>query len=259
MDHLCGVSVARSGNGSPLRCGTADSNMDHKLPREFLSLNILRFLREIGEDDSNEILYEHNGLLPHLRLRKFRYSAKELHLPPSPSTSIVTFSPPRFPKCTTKNFAQISLSLKRTLLRLGEDVAYQLGLLIDGDVVMGETSMDWEIQLQDDANEAVIHQHARAFIFRMIGSFLMPDTLGSRVHLMYLPLLEDLSEIFQYSWGSAVLACLYRGLCRAALISRQIEINGCLQLLQSRAHDRIPILAPRMQDNTTPLFPLVRR
>ncbi|KAF1899190.1 hypothetical protein Lal_00019312 [Lupinus albus] len=146
-----------------------------------------------------------------------------------------------------------------------EDVAYQLGLPIDGNIVTRPTNMDWNVvchnllgavpnerqivgqhiqmswldstfqQLPDDATETVIDQHARAFILRMIGGFLMPDTSGSRVHLMYLLLLEDLSETYQYSWGSAVLACLYRGLCRAALISRQIEIGGCLLLLQSWA------------------------
>ncbi|KAF1873038.1 hypothetical protein Lal_00016157 [Lupinus albus] len=170
-----------------------------------------------------------------------------------------------------------------------EDVAYQLGLPIDGNIVTGPTNMDWNVvchnllgavpnerqivgqriqmswldstfqQLPDDATEVVIDQHARAFILRMIGGFLMPDTSGSRVHLMYLLLLEDLSETYQYSWGSAVLACLYRGLCRAALISRQIEIGGCLLLLQSWAYDRIPMLAPRLNVPTTNLFPLVRR
>ncbi|KAF1862077.1 hypothetical protein Lal_00026594, partial [Lupinus albus] len=170
-----------------------------------------------------------------------------------------------------------------------EDVAYQLGFPIDGDVVTGSTNMDWDVvcynllgavptdkqivgqqiqmswldstfqQLPNDATEIVIHQHARAFILRMIGGFLMPDILGSRVHLMYLLLLEDLTDTFKYSWGFAVLACLYRGLCRAALISRQIEIGGCLLLLQSWAYDRIPMLAPRLHDNTTNLFPLVRR
>ncbi|KAF1893907.1 hypothetical protein Lal_00002452 [Lupinus albus] len=93
----------------------------------------------------------------------------------------------------------------------------------------------------------------------MIGGFLISDTSGSRVHLMYLLLLEDLSETYQYSWGSAVLVCLYRGLCRAALISCQIEIGGCLLLLQSWAYDRIPMLAPRLNVPTTNLFPLVRR
>ncbi|KAF1883231.1 hypothetical protein Lal_00030335 [Lupinus albus] len=123
-----------------------------------------------------------------------------------------------------------------------EDVAYQLGLPIDGNIITGPTNMDWNVvchnllgavpnerqivgqriqmswldstfqQLPDDAIEVVIDQHARSFILRMIGGFLMPDTSGSRVHLMYLLLLEDLSETYQYSWGSAVLACLYRGL-----------------------------------------------
>ncbi|KAF1882120.1 hypothetical protein Lal_00038764 [Lupinus albus] len=168
-----------------------------------------------------------------------------------------------------------------------EDVAYQLGLPIDGNIVTGPTNMDWNVvchnllgavpnerqivgqciqmswldstfqQLPDDVTEIVIDQHARAFILRMIGGFLMSDTSGSRVHLMYLLLLEDLSETYQYSWGSAVLACLYRGLCRAALISRQIEIGGYLLLLQSWAYDRIPMLAPRLNVPTTNLFPLV--
>ncbi|KAF1880746.1 hypothetical protein Lal_00011805 [Lupinus albus] len=169
-----------------------------------------------------------------------------------------------------------------------KDVAYQLGLPIDGNIVTEPTNMDWNVvchnllgavpnerqivgqriqmswldstfqQLPDDATEIVIDQHARAFILRMIGGFLMPDTSSSRVHLMYLLLLEDLSETYQYSWGSAVLACLYRGLCRAALISRQIEIGGCLLLLQSWAYDCIPMLAPRLNVPTTNLFPLVR-
>ncbi|CAL0320991.1 unnamed protein product [Lupinus luteus] len=85
--------------------------------------------------------------------------------------------------------------------------------------------------LPEDIDDIIVQQHARAFILRMIGGFLMPDTPGSRVHLMYLPLLEDLSDTYEYNWGAAVLACLYRGLCRAALISRQVEVGGCLLLL----------------------------
>ncbi|KAF1858690.1 hypothetical protein Lal_00044723 [Lupinus albus] len=111
-------------------------------------------------------------------------------------------------------------------------------------------------QLSNDATEIVIHQHTRAFILRMIIEFLMSDTSKSRVHLMHLPLLEDLSETYQYSWGSTVLACLYRGICRAALISYQIEIGGCLLLLQSWTYDCIPMLALRLHDNTTNLFSL---
>ncbi|XP_019430582.1 PREDICTED: serine/threonine-protein phosphatase 7 long form homolog [Lupinus angustifolius] len=170
-----------------------------------------------------------------------------------------------------------------------EDVAYQLGLPINGAPVTGVTSANWEMiclnllgaiptdkqimgqriqmswldstfaVLPPHADDVVIEQHARAFILRMIGGFLMLDTAGSRVHVMYLPLLEDLSQSFQYSWGSSVLACLYRGICRATLISHQIEIGGCLHLLQSWAYDRIPMLAPRVHNNDSQTFPLVQR
>ncbi|XP_019418583.1 PREDICTED: serine/threonine-protein phosphatase 7 long form homolog [Lupinus angustifolius] len=104
-----------------------------------------------------------------------------------------------------------------------EDVAYQLGLPINGAPVTSITSGNWEMichkllgtiptdkqiigqriqmswldstfaALPPHVDDVVIEQHARAFILRMIGGFLMPDTSGSRVHLMYLPLLEDLS------------------------------------------------------------------
>ncbi|KAF1888651.1 hypothetical protein Lal_00036690, partial [Lupinus albus] len=96
-----------------------------------------------------------------------------------------------------------------------DDVAYQLGLPIDGNNVTGPTNMDWNVvchnllgavpnerqivgqqiqmswlnstfqQLTDDAAKIVINQHARAFILRMIGEFLMSNTSGSRVHLMW--------------------------------------------------------------------------
>ncbi|KAF1877992.1 hypothetical protein Lal_00041741 [Lupinus albus] len=167
-----------------------------------------------------------------------------------------------------------------------EDVAYQLDLPIDGKSITGDTSMDWgdlclqllggapidkQIngqrvqhtwlesiyqQLPDDADDEVVEQHARAFILRMIGEFLMPNTSRSRFHLMYLPLLDDLSETFDYSWGSVVLACLYRGLCRADVFKDQKEVGGCLLLLQSWAYDHIQILAPMLHDNTLRYFPL---
>ncbi|XP_019435830.1 PREDICTED: serine/threonine-protein phosphatase 7 long form homolog [Lupinus angustifolius] len=97
-----------------------------------------------------------------------------------------------------------------------EDVAYQLGLPINGVVVTGTASTNWEMvclnllgdittgkrimgqrvqmawldstfeELSEGANDVVIEKHARAFIMRMIGGFLMPDTSGARVHLMHL-------------------------------------------------------------------------
>ncbi|KAF1865970.1 hypothetical protein Lal_00041668 [Lupinus albus] len=75
---------------------------------------------------------------------------------------------------------------------------------------------------------------------------------------MYLSLLDDLFETFDYSWGSAILACLYRRLCRVAVFKDQKEVGGCLLLLQSWAYDHIPILAQMLHDNTLQYFPLVK-
>ena len=60
---------------------------------------------------------------------------------------------------------------------------------------------------------------------------LLPDKSQNLVKLMYLPLLRDIEEIGQYSWGSAALAWLYRMLCRAAQVGTR-EIGGPLVLLQ---------------------------
>ena len=89
----------------------------------------------------------------------------------------------------------------------------------------------------------VISQHARAHILTLIGSLLMPDTSASRVHLMYLPLLTDLNNVFNYSWGAAVLAGLYRALDHGVDFN-QTNIGGCMLLLQSWAWYRITSITP---------------
>jgi len=107
----------------------------------------------------------------------------------------------------------------------------QLGLPIDGEPITGVSSGDlvslsdnllsvvppetvykgnniklyWlnsEFQdLPDDDDDVMVAQHAQAHILTLIGSLLMPDTSGSKVHLMYLLLLSDLYNVSNYSWG----------------------------------------------------------
>ena len=50
------------------------------------------------------------------------------------------------------------------------------------------------------------------YSYTYIESFLMPNTLDNRVHLMYLLLLVDLNKISNHSWGSVVLVCFYNTL-----------------------------------------------
>ncbi|KAH1114342.1 hypothetical protein J1N35_007720 [Gossypium stocksii] len=99
-------------------------------------------------------------------------------------------------------------------------------------------------------------QPVRSYIIHLIGGVLMLDANGNTVHLMYLPLLSNLHNTRLYSWGFAVLAMLYRELCRTTDPSA-IDIGGCLILLQSWALYRMPFLASISHQSY--IFPLVNR
>ncbi|KAA3474058.1 serine/threonine-protein phosphatase 7 long form-like protein [Gossypium australe] len=83
---------------------------------------------------------------------------------------------------------------------------------------------------------------ARAFILQLISGILILDVNQTKISIMYLPLLEDLELAGRFSWGSAVLACLYCELCRASKPSTK-TMGGCCLLLQSWALYRMPFLA----------------
>ncbi|XP_028081077.1 uncharacterized protein LOC114282564 [Camellia sinensis] len=79
-----------------------------------------------------------------------------------------------------------------------------------------------------------------------------PDELSQNlVKLMYLPLLRDIEEIGQYSWGSTALAWLYRMLCRAAQVGTR-EIGGPLVLLQIWVWERLICIAPSRRQPVGP-------
>ncbi|XP_057734767.1 protein MAIN-LIKE 1-like [Arachis stenosperma] len=129
-----------------------------------------------------------------------------------------------------------------------QDVAYQLGLKIDGDPVRGcigvweqhhqgrtirelceqilgivsgpedrQSQTKWIVkliwfhntvcgELEQDATEERLMRYTRGYIMQLIGGILFPDASDSRVHIRWLPLLEDLDACRQLSWGSTVLA-----------------------------------------------------
>ncbi|MFQ6635863.1 hypothetical protein Gotur_010763 [Gossypium turneri] len=146
-----------------------------------------------------------------------------------------------------------------------KDIALQLGLPINGSPVTGVTSFtdltapcyqllgdspdDDESnftslkftwlkskfgQLAVNATECRLVCAAQVNIMHILGGVLMPDANNNKVHLMYLPLLADLSSVSSYSWGSAVLAVLYQELCRTTNPD-VVDMDGCHTLLQSWA------------------------
>ena len=82
-----------------------------------------------------------------------------------------------------------------------------------------------------NADEGTLECSARGFILTLLESFLFAASKGLHVHLYFLPLLRDLMQTSTYSWGSSVLAHLYRELCRASC-NGATKISSCITLLQ---------------------------
>lgn len=142
-----------------------------------------------------------------------------------------------------------------------EDVAYLLGLPVDGEAVIGVTYTSCEAvcirllgkapdsgytsggmvklswlketfsQCPEDASMEDIERHTRAYLLYLVGSTIFSTTTGNKVPVMYLPLFENFDEAGKYAWGAAALSFLYRALGNASLRS-QSTISGCLTLLQ---------------------------
>ncbi|XP_057503803.1 uncharacterized protein LOC130787446 [Actinidia eriantha] len=85
--------------------------------------------------------------------------------------------------------------------------------------------------LPEHADDVSVQRHARAYILRLIGGLLLTGYSQTLVRVAYLPFLLDLDATGACSWGSAVLAMLYRSLCRATKIGQR-QIAGGLLLLQ---------------------------
>ncbi|MFQ6651647.1 hypothetical protein Gotur_023888, partial [Gossypium turneri] len=106
----------------------------------------------------------------------------------------------------------------------------------------------------NDSTEVERIRYVRAYILEIIGSYLMLDLSRNLVHLRWLLKLVDFRAAGELSWGSVMLATLYREMCRATKPNKA-KIRGCLSLLQSWARFRFPFLRPRVNHPYT--FPLI--
>ncbi|RYR41702.1 hypothetical protein Ahy_A08g038114 [Arachis hypogaea] len=103
--------------------------------------------------------------------------------------------------------------------------------------------------LKEDTTEECLFHYTREYIMQVIGDILFSDASDSRVHIRWLPLLEDLDTCGRLSWGSVVLAWLYRQMCRVTEHS-QHNLSGC-------AYHHIRLLRPNGFE--TRRFALVKR
>ncbi|RYR10371.1 hypothetical protein Ahy_B05g078833 isoform D [Arachis hypogaea] len=163
-----------------------------------------------------------------------------------------------------------------------QDVAFQLGLLVDGNAVSGclaefenfieggRPAWEWfqelfgELPLPNkvknitvhftwfherfwvlpaDATEDTVRIYARAYITMLLSTQLFGDKSANWVHIRWLPFVANLDDMGSYSWGSTALVWLYRCICR--VVNRNVtNLVGPLQLLQSWIFWRFPSLRP---------------
>ncbi|XP_020272052.1 serine/threonine-protein phosphatase 7 long form homolog [Asparagus officinalis] len=155
-----------------------------------------------------------------------------------------------------------------------QDVGVILGLRVDGDAVTGTDDFHYGTTCEEllghtptmkggkiklewlrnnfqnvpiDATDEIIKRYARAYILHMIGTILFPDSTKDSVHVRWLPLLGDLEECGELSWGSAVLAYLYREMTKIALVQNK-ELKGCLTLLQIWSWERLHMGTPDLRE-----------
>ncbi|KAL9272529.1 MAIN-LIKE 2-like protein [Drosera capensis] len=170
-----------------------------------------------------------------------------------------------------------------------EDVAYLLGLAVDGEPVIGFTYTTCETVCKKflgrfpdsgytsggmvklswlkecfsycppNVSAEDIEYHTRAYLLYLVGSTIFSTTTGNKVPVMYLPLFENFEQCGKYAWGAAALAFLYRALGNASLRS-QSTVSGSLTLLQCWSYYHLNIGRPKLtQDPYHDQFPLVLR
>ncbi|RYR49151.1 hypothetical protein Ahy_A07g035464 isoform B [Arachis hypogaea] len=158
-----------------------------------------------------------------------------------------------------------------------QDVAYQLGLPVDGLPVSGcltdfekftekdKPAWEWfqelfgELPPQNKVKQYTVHFtwfHER---FRMLPNdateeIICSVTSGNQVHIRWLPFVARLDDMGSYSWGLAALAWLYRCMCWVA--NRNVtNLASHLQLLQSWIFWRFPSLRPRASLDVMAIHP----
>ncbi|QHO26863.1 uncharacterized protein DS421_7g203130 [Arachis hypogaea] len=155
-----------------------------------------------------------------------------------------------------------------------QDVAYQLGLPVDGRYVSGCLS-EFHIYIEGGRPAWVWFEELLGVIpppsqvqkyavncswfqetFGECPEDADDETVRRELDSRWIPYVARLEELGTYSWGSAALAWLYRCMCRVAN-RHVVKLAGPLQLLQSWIFWRFPRFRPAGYDESS--WPLASR
>ncbi|CAN1798281.1 Serine/threonine-protein phosphatase 7 long form homolog [Linum perenne] len=105
-------------------------------------------------------------------------------------------------------------------------------------------------RLPNGTSGEVITYHARAYTWVLVAGVLLADRNGDHIPVHLLQLIGDPRVASTYSWGSAVLAWLYKVMGRAAFFAAgsmrgTSDIGGFTLLVELWALERFPRIAER--------------
>lgn len=104
-----------------------------------------------------------------------------------------------------------------------------------------------------DVDDAMIDKHLEAYELWLFGWVMFCNSQGDSCLKQLIPLARaiadaPLDDVPQFSWGFAVLAATYRGLCTgvAKVSAKEPFFVGCLLLLQLWSYEHFPMGRPEM-------------
>ncbi|XP_073286795.1 serine/threonine-protein phosphatase 7 long form homolog, partial [Primulina huaijiensis] len=97
--------------------------------------------------------------------------------------------------------------------------------------------------INDQSTEEDVTHYSHCVALMIIGGCMFPDSESAAVKLMYLQFLEDIEMVNTFSWGSAVLAYLYRDLCDTS-IGLKVDLCGSVKILHIWVWSRITLFCP---------------
>jgi len=107
--------------------------------------------------------------------------------------------------------------------------------------------------MRADADDFTVARHFEAYLLWLFGWVMFCSSQGDSCPKQLIPLARSIAdaplhEMPQFSWGSAVLAASYRGLCTGVTkVSAEEPIFvGCPLLLQLWSYERFPVGRPEM-------------
>ena len=104
--------------------------------------------------------------------------------------------------------------------------------------------------LHEDADDYSVSRSLEAYLLWLFGAMMFSNTYGDSVDKVLMVYAREIvdapeDEVPTWSWGSAVLAATYRGLCDACSKNKPDAIlTGCPLLLQLWAYERFAVGRP---------------